>query len=65
MTATTPVTTPVNAPATTGGRILAWFRVSTTRNRARRVAPVAAPTAMPTRFGDSYLWPDGSWTHSS
>jgi hypothetical protein len=52
----TAVTVPV-------GRIPALLRLRSMSHRDRRRAPVVLLTSMPTRFGKSYRWPDGTWTH--
>lgn len=57
-------TAPILAPTVVGQRLPAWLRGSLARRRARRATPFSAQVALPTRFGHSYRWPDGTWTHS-
>ncbi len=45
-------------------RISALLHRLTMPRRQMRTAPVVPPASMPIRFGGSYRWPNGSWTHS-
>ena len=44
-------------------RISALLNLLTMSRRHLRTAPVVLPTSVPIRFGKSYRWPDGGWTH--
>ena len=43
--------------------ISALLHLLTMSRRHLRTASVVLPPSMPIRFGKSYRWPDGSWTH--
>jgi hypothetical protein len=46
-------------------RVLARTRPAPPTPRQRHGSTDAGPDPrMPLRFGDSYRWPDGTWTHS-
>lgn len=62
---------PPNTPAIRAS-LAAWVeRVASTGDTARRgqggatqVRARLSNSCLPQRFGDSYRWPDGIWTHS-
>ena len=44
--------------------VLARTRTAPGRLRRPGSADATSDRRPPRRFGDSYLWPDGTWTHS-